>query len=135
MKRLPRLAHFENETSSIISAFFNSFNIGALLKKIGAYKTKGIPVVTVFQQLFALVFIHKSLFQALRSGETGKIAKDTFYRLLNSCNINWRRFVHCLAGKIIRDKIEKLTATERVNVFIVDDTLYERNTDTRKSHS
>jgi len=126
MKRLPRPALFENEISSTINAFFISFNIGALLKKVGAYKNKGIPVVTVFQQLFALVFIHKSLFQALRSGETGKIAKDTFYRLLNSCNINWRRFVHSLAGKIIRDKLEKLTAPERVNVFIVDDTLYER---------
>ena len=126
MKRLPRPIFFENEVSSIISAFFISFNIGTLLKRIGAYKTKGIPVVTVFQQLFTLVFIHKSLFQVLRSGESSKIAKDTFYRLLNSCNINWRRFVHILAGKIIRDKLENLTVTERVNVFIVDDTLYER---------
>jgi hypothetical protein len=73
-----------------------------------------------------LVFIHKSLFEALRSGETGEIGKDTFYRLLNSCNINWRRFVHGLAGKIIHEKIENLTDKERVNVFIVDDTLYER---------
>jgi hypothetical protein len=75
MKRLPRSALFENETSSIINTFFVSFNIGALLKKVGAYKTKGIPVVTVFQQLFALVFIHKSLFQVLRSGETAKSLK------------------------------------------------------------
>ena len=126
MKRLPQPALFENETSSTISAFFKTFDIGVLLKKAGAYKTKGISVVTVFKQLFALAFIHKSLFEALRSGETSKIAKDTFYRLLNSCNINWRRFVHGLAVNIIRDKLEKLTAPERVNVFIVDDTIYER---------
>jgi len=126
MKRLPQPALFENETSSTISAFFKTFDIGVLLKKAGAYKTKGISVVTVFKQLFALAFIHKSLFEALRSGETSKIAKDTFYRSLNSCNINWRRFVHGLAVNIIRDKLEKLTAPERVNVFIVDDTIYER---------
>ena len=126
MARLPRPTVFENELSSIIRAFFVSFNIGSLLKKVGAYKTKGIPAVTVFQELFTLVFTHKSLFQALRSDGTDKIAKDTFYRFLNSCNINWRRFVHFLAGKIIRDKLENLTTQERVNVFIVDDTLYER---------
>jgi len=129
MTRLSRTAHFENNLSSIISVFILfilSFKIGTFLKKVGAYKTKGIPVATVFQQLFALVFTHKSLFQALRLDETGKIAKDTFYRFLNSCNINWRRFVHLLAGKIIREKLENLTDTKRVNVFIVDDTLYER---------
>ena len=126
MTRLSRTILLENDLSSIISAFFNSFNIGALLKKIGAYKTKGVPAVAVFQQLFALVFTHKSLFQATRSDGTGNKAKDTFYRFLNSCNINWRRFVHLLAGKIIREKLENLTDPGRVNVFIVDDTLYER---------
>ena len=45
MKRLPQSVHFGNETSSFISAFLNSFNIGALLKKNGVYKTKGIPKV------------------------------------------------------------------------------------------
>ena len=126
MIRLSRTILLENDISSVISAFFNSFNIGALLKKVGAYKTKGVPSIAVYQQLFTLVFMHKSLFHALRSGEIDKITKDVFYRFLNSCNINWRRFVHLLAGKIIHDKIENLTDPERVNVFIVDDTLYER---------
>jgi hypothetical protein len=126
MTRLSRTTFLENDLSSIISAFFNSFNIGALLKKVGAYKTKGIPAVAIFQQLFTTVFMHKSLFEILRSEGAGNIAKDTFYRFLNSCNINWRRFVHLLAGKIINEKLENLTDPERVKVFIVDDTLYER---------
>jgi len=126
MTRLPRTVLLENDLSSIISAFFLSFNIGALLKKIGAYKTKGVPAAAIFQQLFALVFMHKSLFQALRSDGADNITKDTFYRFLNSCNINWRRFVRLLAGKIITERLENLTDSERVNVFIVDDTLYER---------
>jgi hypothetical protein len=126
MTRLSQTTLFENGLSSIINAFFVSFSIGAILKKVGAYKTKGIPAVAVFQQLFALVFMRKSLFQALRSLDTDEIAKNTFYRFLNTCNINWRRFVHLLAGKIIHEKLESLTTSDRVNVFIVDDTLYER---------
>lgn len=126
MARLSQSTPFENDLASIIKAFFISFNIGTLLKNAGAYKTKGIPVVAVFQQLFTMVFTHKSLFRALHSDETDNIAKDTFYRFLNSCNTNWRRFVHFLAGKVIREKLENLTGPERVNVFIVDDTLYER---------
>jgi hypothetical protein len=126
MTRLTRTILLENDLSSTISAFFLSFNIGALLKKVGAYKTKGIPAVAVFRQLFTLVFTHKSLFQALRSDGTDKIAKDTFYRFINSCNINWRRYIHLLAGKIIGEKLEHLTDSNRANVFIVDDTLYER---------
>jgi len=126
MARLPRTVLLENDLSSIISAFFLSFNIGDLLKKANAYKAKGIPVVTIFQQLFALVFMHKSLFQTIRSEEIGNIAKVTFYRFLNSCNINWRRFVLLIAEKIINEKLEDLTDQKRVKVFIVDDTLYER---------
>ena len=126
MSRLSRTSLFENALSSIIRAFFISFNIGTLLKKVGAYKNKGIPAVAVFRQLFTLVFMHKSLFQALRSDGTDNIAKDTFYRFLNSCNINWRSFIHLLAGKVIGEKLEHLTDPDRVNVFIVDDTLYER---------
>ena len=125
MTRLSRII-LENNMSSMIKAFFVSFDIGAILKIVGAYKTKGIPAVAVFEKLFTLVFMHRSLFEALRSDATDKIAKDTFYRLLNSCNVNWRRLVHLLAGKIIRDKLENLTAPGRINVFIVDDTLYER---------
>ena len=126
MTRLSRKILLENDLSSIISVFFKSFNIGALLKKVGAYKNRGISAVVVFQQLFTLVFMHKSLFQVLRSDGADNTAKDTFYRFLNSCNINWRRFVHLLAGKIIHEKLENLTNPERINVFIVDDTLYER---------
>jgi hypothetical protein len=51
VKRLSRKIVFENGLSSIINAFFVSFSIGTILKKVGAYKTKGIPAVAVFLQL------------------------------------------------------------------------------------
>ena len=63
----------------------------------------------------------------LQTGNCPNIAKDTFYRLLNSCNINWMRFTTFLATLIVNDRLMKLTDEKRVNVFIVDDTPYERN--------
>ena len=127
MNTLPQNNLLANDLFSVINAFFVSFSISGLLKIVGAYKMHGIPVADVFSYLFSLVFTHKSLYRALHSDETGDIEKDTFYRLLNSCNINWRRFVHLLAGKVIREKIENLTDPDRINVFIVDDTIYDRN--------
>jgi len=50
MTRLSRKILLENDLSPIVSAFFLSFNINALLKKIGAYKTKGIPAVVVYNE-------------------------------------------------------------------------------------
>lgn len=52
--------------------------------------------------------------------------KNTFYRLLNSAKTNWIRFTSSLASEIINDEIKNLTDEKRVNVFIVDDTLFNR---------
>ena len=119
MKSIAQSKPFENEISSTIDVFFRSFRIGTILRKVGAYKSKGIPAVTVFQKLFALVFSHRVLFMELQTGNCPNIAKDTFYRLLNSCNINWMRFTTFLATLIVNDRLMKLTDEKRVNVFNV----------------
>ena len=116
----------ENELSSMVAIFFRSFRLGALLKKAGAYKAKGVPALTVLRQLFELVFIHRSLFEVLRTEEDASAAKDTFYRFLNSCRINWMRFTTQLAAAVSNGEIVPLTDKKRINVFIVDDTLYAR---------
>ena len=117
----------ENEISSITESFFSAFKLGSLLKQSGAYKAKGIPVLGIFRQLFELAFIHKKLFEALRAGGAVFAAKDTFYRFLNSVNINWTRFTLLLAERVVNGKLVPLTDEKRLNVFIVDDTVYERN--------
>ena len=117
----------ENEISSITESFFSAFKLGSLLKQSGAYKAKGIPVLGIFRQLFELAFIHKKLFEALRAGGPVFAAKDTFYRFLNSVNINWTRFTLLLAERVVNGKLVPLTDEKRPNVFIVDDTVYERN--------
>ena len=52
-------------------------------------------------------------------------SKNTFYRFLNSPKTNWLRFTTLLSKKMV-DKVEPLTDKDRVNAFIVDDSLFER---------
>lgn len=126
MASITQSAASENELSSMVAVFFRSFRLGALLRKVGAHKTKGTPALAVFRQLFELVFIHRSLFEALRTEGDTPAAKDTFYRFVNSCHINWTRFTTLLAALVANDRIIPLTDKKRINVFIVDDTIYAR---------
>jgi hypothetical protein len=52
-------------------------------------------------------------------------SKNTFYRFLNSPKTNWLRFTSLLS-KAVADVVEPLTADDRVNAFVVDDSLFER---------
>ena len=114
-------------TQSEVKSFFQLFNIGRILKIVGAYKARGIPAVDVFQSLFELAFSHITLFMNIKMNENNLAEKDTFYRFINSCHVNWMRFTSLLASSIINEKLVNLTDEKRVNVFIVDDTPYERN--------
>ena len=52
-------------------------------------------------------------------------SKNTFYRFLNSPKTNWLRFTTTLSLRVA-STIEPLTDENRVNAFIVDDSLFER---------
>ena len=128
MKRISQYSVFDYELTTASDAFFRRFKLCSVLKRSNAYKSRGIPAVTVFQGLFNLVFINRSLFMELKTGtNSSKTGKDTFYRFINSCSVNWMRFTSLLAERIINSMVTKLTDENRVNVFIVGDTLYERS--------
>jgi hypothetical protein len=77
-------------------------------------------------KLFRLVFSGRTLFMSLKksSSNTGK---DTFYRFVNSCRVNWFKFTTTtLSVSVINRLFREATGEDRVNVFIVDDTLYSR---------
>jgi len=127
MKRIPQTLNFDYELSSTTDAFFRRFKLCSVLKRANAYKSRGLPAVAVFQRLFNLAFSNRSLFMELKTGICAyQAGKDTFYRFINSCSVNWMRFTTLLSGKIINGMVTKLTDDSRVNVFIVDDTVYER---------
>ena len=53
-------------------------------------------------------------------------SKNTFYRFLNSVKTNWLRFTSLLAADIVNNDLKDLTDDNRKNVFIIDDSLFNR---------
>ena len=118
----------DKKVSSSIKGFFKKYKISAMLKESNAYKSKGIPVIAIFQYLFGLIFTNRSMYMNMLMGtcEVG-FAKDTVYRFINSIHINWIRFTTLLSAQIANETIIKLTDEKLVKVLIVDDTLFDRS--------
>lgn len=111
-----------------INSYFDNQRIALLLKQSNMVKQCGIAPVSVMRFIFSLVFTGKNLFRYLQADASGdEIGKDTVYRFLNSVNANWRRFLHLLSSAVIRKQLLPLTSEQTPKVFIVDDSLYNRN--------
>ena len=107
--------------------FFERFNVSSALKSSNAYKLKGFSVIQIFMFAFAVVFQNRSLYmQMLLNKDSVPFSKDTFYRFVNSCHTNWRKFTTLLCSKIINTVIAPLTSEERRNVIIIDDSIFHR---------
>lgn len=118
----------DKQISTSIRKFFTRFHVSSALKAANAYKKKGIPVMEIFQYLFLLIFSNRSMYMNLISGRnTPAFAKDTVYRFMKMIQINWIRFTTILAGRIIKEAIRPLDSEERINVLIIDDSMFERN--------
>ena len=111
-----------------IDSFFVNQRIAQLLKQSNIAKKFGVSPVIVMRFIFSLVFTGKNLFRYLQLPESvSEIGKDTVYRFLNSTTANWRKFLHLLSAAVIREQIQPLTSAKTPKVFIVDDSLYDRN--------
>ncbi|MDO5328477.1 MAG: transposase [Clostridia bacterium] len=114
------------ELFNAISTFFSTFRIGNLLHKCNAQKEKGVPVIDIFKYKLCNVFADRSMYMQQKTGSFKEsFSKNTFYRFLNSPKTNWLRFTTLLSKKVA-DAVEPLTSEERVNAFVVDDSLFER---------
>lgn len=111
-----------------IHSFFHNQNLGQLLRQSNVRKEKGVSLDTLFQLLLSLAFTGKNLFRLLESPDSpDDIGKDTAYRLLNSVNANWRRFLLLLSTRVIVQRLLPLTDETTTKVLIADDTLYRRD--------
>ena len=54
------------------------------------------------------------------------LSKNTFYRFFNSVKTNWLRFISLLAFDIVNNNLKELTDDKIKNVFIIDDSLFNR---------
>ena len=114
------------ELFNAISSFFSTFGIGNLLHKCNAQKEKGVPVIDIFKYKLCNVFADRSMYMQQKTGSFKEsFSKNTFYRFLNSPKTNWLRFTTLLSKKVA-DAVEPLTSEDRVNAFVVDDSLFER---------
>ena len=116
----------ETELFNTISRFFTDFKIGNLLCRCNACKQKGVPVLDIFKYKLCNIFSDRSMYMQLKtSSYKESFSKNTFYRFLDSAKTNWLRFTTLLSKKVI-DSLEPLTSVDRINAFIVDDSLFER---------
>ncbi len=118
----------ENEISNSVSNFIKEFQIGQLLFKCNAKKVKGIPVIEVFRYLFCLIFLARNMYIQKKTGVfDGSFCKNTVYCFLNNPKINWLRFTTLLSTRIINVFMKPLTDENRRDVFIIDDSLFDRS--------
>lgn len=118
----------DNQISKSIRTFFTRFHLSSALKAANAYKKKGTSATLIFQYLFLLIFSNRSMYMNLLIGkDTPDFAKDTVYRFMKMIQINWIRFTTILSSRIIKEAIVPLDSKDRVNVLIIDDSMFERN--------
>jgi len=127
-KSITQATQNDKQISKSIKRFFIRFHISSALKASNTYKKKGTSVTEIFQYLFLLIFSNRSMYMNLITGRnTPDFAKDTVYRFMKMVQINWIRFTSILASRIIKDAVLPLDSEERVNVLIIDDSMFERN--------
>ena len=128
MSSIPQKNHVENEVSDFVTKFFADFQVGRLLFKCNAGKEKGIPVMNIFRYLLCLIFSDRSMYMQMKTNTFQELfSKNTVYRFLNNIKTNWYRFTTLLSAKIICDFMKPLTNDDRKDVFIIDDSLFDRS--------
>ena len=125
---LPENMTAEKESANYVAKFFKEHKIGQALKQSNFFKQKGFPCKDLLQFLVTLIFMGKNLWRYLDTGAGNTpFQKDAVYRFLNNCSYNWRKFLLLLSSQIIQNRIVPLTDEKRVNVFIIEDSLFSRS--------
>lgn len=128
MSSIPQITDDGNSVSDFATKFMKRFHIGCLLFKCNAGKEKGVPVMDIFRYLFCMMFSDRSIYMQMKTGTfEGLFSKNTIYRFLNDARINWQRFTMLLSAEIISRFMKPLTDEKRKDVFIVDDSLFDRS--------
>jgi len=125
---LPENTTAENKSANAVQQFFKEHKLGKVLKQSNFKKQKGFPCKDLLQFLVLLAFTGKNLWRYLDcDADDAPFQKDAIYRFLKDCHYNWRRFLLLLGSQIIKIRIVPLTDEKRINVFIIDDSLFSRS--------
>ncbi len=117
----------QNQLPNEIKPAFKELKVLQHLKTACFRKKFGYSCSFLFQLVFVLLFHHKNWFRLLESDRGDSFpGKDAVYRFLNHSGYAWRRFLSLLSSSTI-EKVHALTRKDRVSVFVVDDSMFERN--------
>ena len=108
-------------------AFCKTVSLREAIARFCRSKQQGFAVFDIFCTLFALIFRQRNFWRWSTSGKDAPaFGLDTVYRFINSSFHNWRGLLSCLALKAIAF-LAPLTSSEKRKVFVVDDSLYNKN--------
>ena len=127
MSSIPQKHLDEKAFVDCVQRFFSKHQVGRLLAKCNGMKEKGVSPVSLLRYKLSNIFVGRSMYMQQRTGSfKEEFSKNTFYRFLNSAKTNWLRFTSLLAADIVNRDIKGLTNDSRKNVFIIDDSLFNR---------
>ena len=107
--------------------FFSKHHVGKLLARCNGMKEKGVSPVSLLRYKLSNIFVGRSMYMQQHTGSFKEdFSKNTFYRFFNSVKTNWLRFTSLLATDIVNNNLKELTDDKRKNVFIIDDSLFNR---------
>lgn len=113
----------KHEIFDTVSSFFKDFHIGNLLKRCNALKR--VPVLDIFKYKLCNVFADRSMYMQMKTGSFSEgFSKNTYYRFQNDKRPNWLALR--LLSRSVARTIEPLTSKDRINAFVIDDTLFSR---------
>lgn len=127
MSSIPQNHFDENDLIDCVQRFFSKHHVGKLLARCNGMKEKGVSPVSLLRYKLSNIFVGRSMYMQQRTGSFKEdFSKNTFYRFLNSVKTNWLRFTSLLAADIVNNDLKDLTDDNRKNVFIIDDSLFNR---------
>ena len=127
MSILPQNSCNEAAVFDCVHRFFSDHHVGDLLNRCNGTKEQGVPAISLLRYRLGNVFAGRSMYMQLRTGSFQEgFSKNTVDRFLNSVKTNWLKFTTALASSIINAEVKELTDEKCSNVFILDDTLFNR---------
>lgn len=83
----------------------------------------------IFYYLITLIFADRSMYMQMKTDSFKEdFSKNTIYRFLSNTKINWLKFVTLLSARLVTEFFSDLTSEQRRDVFIIDDSLFNRST-------
>jgi hypothetical protein len=109
-----------------IDLFFDNFNLGTLLNRVGIRKLRGVSPVILLKAIFSLPFEGNNFFRGIVVGKRQEFKKDAAYDLLKEPRYNWRKLLLLLVTRLV-GVFDLLTDSDRNKVLVIDDSTYDRS--------